>query len=90
MNHMKNQIAALNDPFPSLDNLLGNWFGVGGSWLKYLLLITLMLLTILFVFCLFHKIIVSCITKCMTEPPTKIMMITLEAVDQMYSSIFDQ
>ena len=90
MNHMKNQIAALNDPFPSLDNLLGNWFGVGGSWLKYLLLITLMLLTILFVFCLFHKIIVSCITKCMTEPLTKIMMITLEAVDQMYSSIFDQ
>ena len=90
MNHMKNQISALNDPFPSLDNLLGNWFGVGGSWLKYLLLITLMLLTILFVFCLFHKIIVSCITKCMTELPTKIMMTTLEAVDQMYSSIFDQ
>ena len=87
---MKNQISALNDPFPSLDDLLGNWFGVGGSWLKYLLLIPLMLLTILFVFCLFHKIIVSCINKCMTEPPWKIMMPTLEAVDQMYSSIFDQ
>ena len=35
--------------------------GVGGSWLKYLLLIPLMLLTIPFVFCLFHKIIISCI-----------------------------
>ena len=89
LNRMKNQISALNDPFPSLDDLLGNWFGVGGSWLKYLLLIPLMLLTILFVFCLFHKIIVSCVTKCMTEPPTK-MMTGREAVDQMYSSINDQ
>ena len=68
MNHMKNQISALSDPFPNLDDLL-NWFGVGGSWQKYLLIIPLMLLTILFVFCLFHKIIVSCITKCMTKPP---------------------
>ena len=25
----------------------------------------------LFVFCLFYKIVVSCITKCVTEPPTK-------------------
>ena len=53
--------------------------GVGGSWLKYLLLIPLMLLTIPFVFCLFHKII-SCITKYMTEPPMEMMTI-LEAVD---------
>ena len=30
------------------------------------------------VFCLFHKIIVSCITKCMTEPPMKIMMTRLD------------
>ena len=62
--------------------------GVGGSWLKYLLLIPLMLLTIPFVFCLFHKIIISCITKYMTEPPTK-MITRLEAVDQMYSLIYD-
>ena len=66
-----------------------NWFGVGGSWLKYLLLIPLMLFIIPFVFCLFHKIIISYITKCMTEPPTK-MMTGREAVDQMYSSINDQ
>ena len=65
-----------------------NWFGVGGSWLKYLLLIPLMLLTTPFVFCLFHKIIISYIIKCMTEPPMK--MTRLEAVDQMYSSINDQ
>ena len=90
MNHMKSQISALNDPFPSVDGLLGNWFGVGGSWLKYLLLIPLMLLTILFVFCLFHKIIVSCVAKCMTEPPTKIMTTRLEAADQTHSSVFDQ
>ena len=27
MNHMKNQISALSDPFPILDDLLKNWFG---------------------------------------------------------------
>ena len=61
---------------------------MGGSWLKYLLLIPLMLLTMPFLFCLFHKIIISYIIKCMTEPPMK--MTRLEAVDQMYSSINDQ
>ena len=99
MNHMKNQISALSDPFPVLDDLLKNWFGkkkkrnwfgAGGSWLKYLFIILLMLLVVLFVFCLFYKIIVSCITKCMTEPPTKIMLTKLEAVDQMCSLICDQ
>ena len=42
-----------------------------------------------FVFCLFHKIIISCITKYLTEPPVE-MMTRLEAVDQMNSSIHDQ
>ena len=89
MNHMRNQISALSVPFPSLDNLKNeNW--CGRLMLKYLLLIPLMVLTIPFVFCLFHKIISSCITKCMTEPPVKIVMTRLEAVDQMYSSIYDQ
>ena len=37
---------------------------------------------------LVHKIIISCITKYMTEPSTE--MTRLEAVDQMYSSIYDQ
>ena len=90
MNHMKNQISALNDPFPSLDDLLKSCFGVGGSWLKYLLLIPLMLLTIVFVFYLFIKIFVSHMTECMTEPSTKIMVIRLERVDSTYSSIYDQ
>ena len=66
-----------------------NRFGVGASWLKYLLLIPLMLLTIPFVFCLFHKIILTCITKYMMETSTE-MMTRLEAADQMYSSIYDQ
>ena len=91
MNHMKNQISALSDPFPNPDDLLENWFGVGRSWLKYLLITLLTLLAILFVFCLFYKIIVFCITKCVTEPPTKIMMTRrLERVDQIYSSVCDQ
>ena len=46
---------------------------MGGSWLKYLLLIPLMLSIIPLVFCLFHKIIISCIAKCMAEPPMKMM-----------------
>ena len=95
---MKNQISALSDSFPCTDELSKknkkqknkNWFGVGGSWLKYLLLIPLILLTIPFVFYLFHKIIISCITKCMIGPPTKMMMTRLKTVDQMYSFIYDQ
>ena len=38
---------------------------------------------------LVHRIIISCITKYMTEPPVE-MMTRLEAVDQMNSSIYDQ
>ena len=50
-----------------------------------------MLLAILFLFCLYYKIIVSCITKCMTEPHAKIIMTQqLEAVDQIYGSVWDQ
>ena len=56
---------------------------------KVFTLIPLMLLAIPFVFYLFHKIIISCITKYMTEPPTE-MMTRLEALDQMYSLIYDQ
>ena len=46
-------------------------------------------INMLFVFYLFHKIIISCITKYMTEPSME-MMTRLEAVDQMHSSIYDQ
>ena len=35
MNHIKNQISALSDPFPSLEDILENLFGEGSSWLKY-------------------------------------------------------
>ena len=92
MNHVKNQISALNDPFPSLDDLYNKTKLVwcGKHMAKYLLLISLILLTIVFVFFLFHKIIASCITKCMTEPPTKIMMTRLKAIHQMYILIYDQ
>ena len=72
----------------ALTILKKKWFGVGGSWLKYLLIIPLMLLAILFVFFLFYKIIVSCVTKCMTVPHAKIIMTQqLKAVDQIYGSV---
>ena len=55
MNHMKNQISALNDPFPSLDDLYNktkqNQFGVGSTWLKYLLLISLIFIN--YTLCIF-------------------------------------
>ena len=38
---------------------------------------------------LVHKIIISCITKYMTEPSME-MMTRLEAADQTHSSVFDQ
>ena len=38
---------------------------------------------------LVSQIIISCITKYMTEPSTEVMT-RLEAVDQMYSSKYDQ
>ena len=67
-----------------------NWFGVEGSWLKYLLLIPLMLLTTPICILPVSQDYYYFITKCMTEPPVKIMMTRLEAVDQMYSLICDQ
>ena len=39
MTHMKNQISTLNDPLPSLSEMLGRWFDSGGCWLKSLLMI---------------------------------------------------
>ena len=57
---------------------LKNWFGVGGSQLKYWLIIPLMLLAILSVVYLFYKIIVSFTTKCMTESPIETMITRLE------------
>ena len=67
-----------------------NWATREAPWLKYLLLFPLMSLAISFAICLFHKIIISCITKCMIGPPTKMMMTRLKTVDQMYSFIYDQ
>ena len=37
------------------------------SCLEFLLTTLQVLLTILLIFCLFHKIAVSCLTKCVTE-----------------------
>ena len=87
---MKNQISALSDSFPSLDHLFKKiWFGVRGSWLKYLLLIPLMLLTTPICILPVSQDYYYFITKCMIEAPMK-MMTRHEAVDQRYSSIYDQ
>ena len=63
MSHMKNQIAAFDDPFPSLGNLLERWFGPESSWLKSLFVtLIILLLAVLFVIFLFYKIVAFCIT----------------------------
>ena len=56
---------------------LGRYWAIpNGSYpCKYLLVTLLMLLALLLVFCLFCKIIISCVTKCITEPLIKLMMI---------------
>ena len=83
---MKNQISALSDPFPSLDNLKKNWCGRlmakiftfnSTNVINYTICILLVSQNYF------------CITKYMIEPSTE-MMTRLEAVDQMYSSIYDQ
>ena len=57
-----------------LDDLGNYWATRNRSfWPKYFLMTLLVLLTILLGFCLFYKIVSCSITKCVTEPPIKIM-----------------
>ena len=86
---MNNHISALSDWFLNLDNLLNNCFGGGGSWLKYLLIIPLLITYTICIFPVFQDCF-SFTTNCVTLPPMKIMRARLEEVDQMYSSICDQ
>ena len=60
----------------------------GSSWFIFFLMTLVILLAILLVFCLFYKIVVSCITNvwlCFDKMMTR----QLEAADQLYSSIWD-
>lgn len=50
MTNVKSQIIALNNPLPSLGEILGKLFGSVGSWLKSLLMTLLVLLAILISF----------------------------------------
>ena len=88
MTHTKKQISALNYPPPSLGEILGKWLGLGGSWLKPLLMTLLFLLEILITVCVTYKVIVSCLSCCVSPTPTKIMMSKqLETIDHIYSSL---
>ena len=45
----------------------------------------------LFILCLFYKIIVFCISRYVIEPSRKIMMTKqLAAIDEIHSSLYDQ
>ena len=67
---MKNQTIALDEPLPSLGDLLQIWFGSGSSSLKYLLVTLTTLLAVLFVISLFYKSVVFCTTR----PLAKLMI----------------
>lgn len=61
---------------------------IRSSHLKYLLKTLLVSLAILFISCLFDDMIVSCITRCVTEPQIKLMTIKqLETIDLIDDSI---
>ena len=62
MTHMKNKIPSLDDPLPSLCDVLEKWFGSESSWPKSLFVILITILAVLLVICLFDKIVVFCIT----------------------------
>lgn len=62
---MKGHISALNDSLPSLEEAPGKCFGLEGSWLKFLLMMLLILQAILITLCGTYKVIVSfmlCVT----------------------------
>ena len=60
MTHMKNQIPSLDNPLPSLCEVLERWFGSESSWPKSLFVILIRILAVLLVICLFYKIVVFC------------------------------
>ena len=80
--HMKNQTVALDEPLPSFGDLSGSWFGSGSSWLKSLLVTLTTLLAVLFIICLFYKIVFFCITR----PVAKLMIAKhLKEIDCIYN-----
>ena len=89
---MKIQIYALSDSFPSPDDLKKKkklvWCGRLMAKI-FTFNSTNVINYTMCIFFLFHKIIMSCIIKGMTEPPMN-MMTRLEAVVQMYGSVYDQ
>ena len=88
MVHLKNQISTLNDPLPSLREMLGKWFGSRGYWLKSLLMILFLLLPTLITVCVTYKVLVSCFLHCVSPAPTKIMISKqLGTIDHIYSSL---
>ena len=90
MNQTKNQISALSDPFPSLDHLLKKLVCYGRLMTEtFTYNSTKVINYIIYILPVLQDNIYtdSCITKSMIEPPTKMMMTRLEAVDQMFSPI---
>ena len=71
MTHMKNHIATLNDPFPSLGEILRKWFGLRGSWLKPLLNDIVTYTVNLITVCVTHKAIIFCLSHYASPTPPK-------------------
>ena len=70
MNHMKNQIYALSDHFPGLDDLKKKKKSTALVWEDHGWNIYNSTNVINLYFACFIRLL-SCITQCVTEPPTK-------------------
>lgn len=71
---MKSQTSALNSPISSLEKILGKWFAWGRSWLKSLPMMLLVLPAIFVPVCGTSKVIISCLSHCVSPAYIRITM----------------
>ena len=77
----------MNNPLPSLEETLGQWFSLRGSWL-ILLMTLLLLLAILLTDCIAYKVIISYPLHSISPTSIKIKISKqLETIDHIYSSL---
>ena len=85
MTHMKNLISALSDLLPSLGGLLRSWFSSQSSCTNLYCGLINVISCITYIL---YKVVVSCITQCVTRSSRKLMMAQrLEATDHVYIPI---
>ena len=86
MAHVKNLISALSDLLPSLGGLLRSWFHSGSSCTNLYCGPINVISCITYIL---YKVVVSCITQCVTRFSRKLMMAQhLETTDHIYIFLY--